>query len=166
MNALIVAVLLSLLAPAARAASNDCLFDGTCAPRSAAHAAPDASDAAPVLEGSDGAPAAGLSLVSGLRKGASEGALLGFYAGLSPALKLVDEGFGRRMSRGADGPRSDNGHGDAYFYGGMALAAVLYLPALVLSAVGGLFGGAAGAAAPGAAKGWDAEGLLFGDRRR
>jgi hypothetical protein len=150
-----------LLAPSARAVSSDCLFDGGCAARPALAAS---EDAAPV-ETLSAAESPSATRLSGLKKGASEGALLGFYAGISPAAKLVDEGFGRRMSRGADGPRSDNGGGAAYFYGGIALAAILYIPALVLGGIGGLLGGAAGAAAPDAAQDWDAEKLLFGRRR-
>ena len=153
MHALL-AVLLSLSSPA-RA---DCLFDGGCAPRAAA--------AVPSADGDDavaaGAPAP--SRLSGLKKGASEGALLGFYAGISPALAALDEGFGRSLSHASDGPRRDNANAGLYYYGGMALAVLLYIPALVLGGLGGLFGGAAGAAAPEEAKEWDAEKFLF-DRR-
>lgn len=153
MRSLLAAVLLSLPA-AARA---DCLFDGACAPRPAVTAPAVAAD-------DDAAPAP--SRLDGLKKGASEGALLGFYAGISPAVKLTEEGFGRRMSRYYDGPRSGNGDGGLYYYGGIALGILLYIPALVLGGIGGLFGGAAGAAAPEEAKEWDAERFLFDDRKR
>jgi hypothetical protein len=159
---MILMLLAVLLAPAARAVSPDCLFDGSCAARPVLAAAAESPAGASALSSAESPSATRLS---GLKKGASQGALLGFYAGLSPALKLVDEGFGRRMSYGSDGPRSDNGHGDAYFYGGIVLAALLYLPALALGGIGGLFGGAAGTAAPDAARSWDAERFLF-DRRR
>lgn len=157
MNAFFAAVLLTLLAPPARAATNDCLFDGICGARPALAAAEETPVPAE-------APAAATRL-SGLKKGASEGALLGFYAGISPAVKLVEEGFGRRMSRAYDGARSDNGGGGLYYYGGMVIGAILYIPALILGGVGGLFGGAAGAAAPESARKWDAEKFLFDDRK-
>src|SRR5579885_1577113 len=92
-------------APSARAADGGCLFDGTCA-AAPALAAPGAEPAP--AEEAYGSPEHE-SLWSGLKKGASEGALFGFYAGIAPAVKLVDEGFGRRMSRGYDGARADNG---------------------------------------------------------
>lgn len=143
-------LLLVLLAAPARA---DCLFDGACAP---------ALSASSSLPGPGGpAEADGVDRWDGVRKGAAQGALFGFYTGLSPALALVEEGFGRRMSRAYDGARADNGHGGAYYYGGMLLAAVLYLPALVLGGLGGLFGASAGAVAPDPVSEWDAEKTLF-----
>lgn len=135
----------------------DCMFDGSCAPR------PDAPAPAVVAGGGGGTKSP--SRLGGLEKGASEGALLGFYTGISPALTMLDAGFGRSLSRASDGPRSDNGNGGLYYYGGMALAAILYIPALILGGIGGLFGGAAGAAAPKEAAKWDAERLLFDKRR-
>lgn len=146
-------LLLAVLALPARA--GDCLFDGACGPR------PAAVLAGSPLDDADAAENAGLDRWDGVKKGASEGALFGFFAGLYPALALVDEGFGRKMSRHHDGARPDNGDGKAYYYGGVILAAVLYLPALVLGGLGGLLGGAAGAAAPEAVSKWDAEKTLF-----
>ncbi|MBI3551721.1 MAG: hypothetical protein HY077_04325 [Elusimicrobia bacterium] len=103
---------------------------------------------------------------AGTKKGASEGALLGFYAVLSPAVKLLSEGFGRAMSRGYDGPRSDNGSAKGYEAAGIALAVVLYIPALVVGAVAGAVGAAAGAVSeavePGSTKDWDTEKRIFG----
>ena len=101
----------------------------------------------------------------GMKKGVSEGALLGFMGVLYPAVQMVSEGFGRGMSSHYDGPRGDNGHADLYSAAGWVLGAVLYIPALVVGAAGGIAGGLVGAAAPKAAAGWDAEHLLF-DRRR
>lgn len=145
-------LLLVLLAAPARA---DCLFDGDCAPAPALSASSSASGPA------EGAETAGVGRWDGANKGATEGALFGFFAGLSPALALVEEGFGRRMHRAYDGAREDDGLGGAYYYGGMALAAVLYLPALVLGGLGGLFGASAGAVAPDSVSEWDAEKALF-----
>lgn len=105
-------------------------------------------------------------VVDGVKHGASEGALLGFYAVLSPAVSLLSEGFGRAMSRHYDGARGDNGNAKAYETAGIVLGAVLYVPALAVGAATGTIGALAGAASeavkPGSTKGWDAEKQLFG----
>ena len=144
---------LTIAAPAG-AASNDCLFDGACG-RPAAAATVDAVAAPEPKQVPE--PAFALKRWEGAKKGAQEGALFGFFLPLSPAISLVDEGFGRRYSRSADGPRAGNDNGALYYYGGIALAVLLYVPALVIGAVGGAVGTAAGAIAPESAKSWDAE---------
>lgn len=97
----------------------------------------------------------------GIVKGAQEGALAGFALVLYPAVSLMAEGFGRRMSRGYDGAREDNGGGGWYMAAGIAVAAILYIPALVAAGLGGLGGAAAGgvaeAVSPGATKDWCGE---------
>lgn len=173
-------------------AGQACLFDANCSgvsqPPPAVRAdGPDrgtglasAPDAAPARrdEASLGAPPVGrtpaLSLGSqaapsgawaGTKKGSQEGALLGFFAVISPAAALLSEGFSRDMSRAHDGAWSGNGDSTAYKVAGVALGALLYIPALVAGAVGGAFGAAAGSVAetvrPGSTRAWDAEGLLF-----
>ena len=106
----------------------------------------------------------------GIKKGAQEGALLGFYSGIAPAASMIDAGFTRSMSRHYDGARSDNGHADLYYYTGIALGVLLYIPALILGMVGGgigaAVGGASEAARPGSTERWDAERLLFDRRKR
>jgi len=135
---LLAAAFAAALAPLSRAASNDCVFDGNCAPR-----APSRWD--------------------GVEKGAEEGATFGLLGTLTPAVHLVSEGFGRGMSRAADGPRGDNGGGGAYTFGGIVLAVLLYIPALVVGGVGGLIGGLIGGASPETVSSWDAERTLAGD---
>lgn len=158
MRLLFAAVFAALCAPA-RAGSHDCLFDGSCAARPALAA----DSPEPVYAETPEAAAAGRTLDrwSGVKKGASEGALFGFSGGLYPAVELVSDGFGRRMSRAYDGPRPGNGGGEVRYYGGIALGILLYIPALVLGGLGGLIGGAFGAAAPEAVDEWDAERALF-----
>lgn len=103
---------------------------------------------------------------AGVKNGSEQGALLGFFAGIAPAASLLSEGMGRRMSRGYDGARSDNGNGGLYAAGGIVLGVLLYVPALVLGAVGGALGAVGGAASesvkPGSTRSWDAENTLFG----
>lgn len=150
-----------------------CLFDGNCRP---APSAPAVSSDEAFLEGSraDLAKVAALSQAakerssspwSGAKKGAQEGATLGFYAGISPAAGLLSEGYGRRMSRAYDGARGDNDWAGAYMAAGIVLGVILYIPALALGLVGGLIGTPAGAvaetASPGSTSQWDAEGWLF-----
>jgi hypothetical protein len=149
MKTLLLLAALSAAVPAA--ADEGCLFDGACGPR-------------PSLAVSAGEPVYVVEPVEppspsrweGVKKGASEGSLFAFFAALSPGLALVEEGFDRRMSR-----RDEQG-GKLMMYGGFALAAVLYIPALVLGAAGGLVGGLVGAASPETVEDWDAEDTLFG----
>ena len=93
---------------------------------------------------------------AGAWTGVEQGALLGFYSGLSPALALLDRAFEHNDS--------------CAFDGAMLLGLVLYGPSLVLGAVGGLFGAPSGAAAelaePGSTRRWDAERFLFDGRRK
>mgnify|MGYP001612181921 CR=1 FL=1 len=104
---------------------------------------------------------------AGIVKGSQEGAMGGFALVMVPGVSLISEGFGRRMSRGYDGPRGDNGGGGWYMAAGIALAVVLYVPALVAAGLGGLGGAAAGGAAeavsPGSTADWCGE-CVF-DRR-
>ena len=143
---LLAALLTVLIAPLSRASSNDCLFDGNCGPR------PNLSSQSPEPVSASAPP---FSYLSGMTKGASEGATLGFMGTLTPAVSL--------MSAGIDRP--DSGHSEAYYYGGIALGILLYIPALVIGALGGLFGAAAGAIVPEKAKNWDGESAIAGDRR-
>lgn len=103
---------------------------------------------------------------AGIKRGGEQGALGGFYSVLSPAIKLVEEGFDRDMSRRYDGARSDNGGSGLFWAGGIVLAVILYIPALIaggIAAVGGAVAGAAAeTAAPGSTKGWDVEKKIFG----
>lgn len=100
-------------------------------------------------------------VAAGLSQGADQGALLGFFAVLSPAVSLVSEGFGRKMSRAYDGAHATNANGGAYEAAGIALAVLLYVPALAVAAVTGLGGAVAGAgaelASPGSTDKWDVE---------
>lgn len=89
----------------------------------------------------------------GIVKGAQEGAMAGFSAVLQPAVLLLSEGFGRRMSQHYDGGREDNGGGGWYMAAGFVVAAVLYVPALVAAGLGGLGGAVAGGVAEGVAPG-------------
>lgn len=159
---MLAAAFAALCAPPSLAATNDCLFDGTCGPRAGA----DAADPVVVVPDGFKAPRPALGRSGGLVKGAQEGAFLGMLGTLTPATGLMSEGFGRNMSRGADGPRGDNGGGDGYMYGGIALAALLYIPALVIGGLGGLIGGAIGVISPETARRWDAEAFLDGGPRR
>lgn len=97
----------------------------------------------------------------GIVKGAQEGAMAGFTLVLYPAVSLMSEGFGRQLSRGYDGTRADNAGGGWYMAAGIAVAAILYIPALVAAGLGGLGGAAAGgvaeAVSPGSTKDWCAE---------
>lgn len=110
-----------------------------------------------------GAPAR--DILSGVKNGARAGATLGFYGVLSPAIHLLSEGFGRGMSGYYDGPRKGNAHPGLYTAAGWALAAVLYVPALIVGAVGGAVGAVVGAGAelvsPGSPSRWDVERAVF-----
>lgn len=96
---------------------------------------------------------------TGLVNGAWAGFAWPFYAVLSPAIHLLSEGFGRRMSRAYDGARGDNGGSGAYTAGGVVLGAVLYVPALAVGAAGAVIGAVAGPIAeklrPGSTSRWD-----------
>jgi len=104
-------------------------------------------------------PAPGIG--GGIVKGAQEGAMAGFAVVLQPAVSLISEAYGRRMSRAYDGPRGDNGGGGWTMAAGIAAAVILYIPALVAAGLGGLGGAAAGAVAeavsPGSTKTWCGE---------
>ena len=154
-------LLAALTAAVPAAADEGCLFDGACAPR-AELASSGAEPSAAWVASTPSAP--GLSRWDGIKKGASEGALFGFLGTVSPGVALVDEGFGRRVSRAHDGPDAGNGGGGLFTYVGFIVAAVLYVPALALGAVGGLAGGLVGAASPEAVEEWDAERTLFESR--
>ncbi len=153
MKILLLAALLAspaaIVAAPSYAGSNDCLFDRDCASR------PGLTIESPEPVLAEVAPAA--TRLSGLTKGASEGATLGFMLPLTPAVELMSKGFDRGMQH-----RSGS---DAFFIGGIALGVILYIPALVIGAVGGLFGAVAGTAAPESAQKWDAEGWLTGGPR-
>lgn len=153
--------LLAVLLCAAPAFADDgCLFDGSCGPRPALAVEADRTPEPDELA-SDRPAAAQLSRWAGTKKGAAEGATGGFMLTLYPAVALTSDGFGRRMSSVHDGVRPDNANGELYMYAGLALAVVLYIPALVVGAVGGLGGGFVGAAVPDTVKDWDAESALF-----
>lgn len=167
----VLSVLLAVQAVAQEGGSS-CLFDTAC-PESSAPAA--AADEAFLKEGrvqlarmdelSRAAKAAPPTPWTGAKKGAEEGGLLGFFAVISPAAALMSEGFSRKMSRAYDGARDGNDWGDAYIIAGIAVGAVLYVPALALGLVGGIIGTPAGAVAetvsPGSTAKWNAEGWLF-----
>lgn len=117
---------------------------------------------APATEGRKGET----GILAGISNGGQQGALGGFYAVISPAAKLISEGFGRDMSRHYDGPDSGNGGGGAYWAAGIALGVLLYIPALVAGGLGAVGGAVAGAvsemSSPGSTKGWDVEKRMFG----
>jgi len=120
-----------------------CLFDGSCAARAPAAVA---AASAPGPRGP----------LTGLKKGAAEGALLGFLGTEYPAIELLDRGFDREVSRG--------GEAGPYTVGGFVLGALLYIPALAVGAVAGLVGALVGAGAeaarPGSTQKWNAESLF------
>lgn len=140
-------------APASAAFDDGCIFDG-CAPRSSS----------PPPAAGEGSALRQLTRWEGAKKGAEEGALLGFMGTLRPALALADDGLSRRMSRAYDGERPENAGGASSDYGGFLLAALLYLPALVVGGLAAAGGALIGAASPQTADDWDAERALF-DRR-
>lgn len=155
----------------------DCLFDNRCGAATAPPLVVDPGGLGATIEAAAPEQAGARRKVTapepplperawvGAKKGAGEGAKLGFYGVLSPAIGLMSESFGRQMSSYYDGPRSDNGGGRAMWWGGLALAVVLYIPALVAGAAGAIVGGLVGAGAesvkPGATEGWDVERKLF-----
>lgn len=75
----------------------------------------------------------------GLVKGAQEGAMAGFSVVLQPAVSLISKSY--------------NGGGNGYMAAGIAVAAILYIPALVAAGLSGLGGAAAGGVAEGVSPG-------------
>ena len=75
----------------------------------------------------------------GIVKGAQEGAMAGFSVVLQPAVSLISKSY--------------NGGGNGYMAAGIALAAILYIPALVAAGLSGLGGAAAGGVAEGVSPG-------------
>ncbi|TPW19011.1 MAG: hypothetical protein FD126_3108, partial [Elusimicrobia bacterium] len=83
----------------------------------------------------------------GAVKGTQEGAMAGFSVVLQPAVSLISKSY--------------NGGGGWYMAAGVAVGAILYIPALVAAGLGGLGGSAAGgvaeAVAPGSTDSWCGE---------
>ena len=154
-------------------AAMDCLYDAHCAGGTVMEspvAAPQAGEMAPsprapvnfeapsltldvptpAVEGL-GREQVPYGLWTGVKNGARAGGTLGFMGVLSPAIYLLSEGFESGMS--------------GFTAAGCALAAVLYVPALIVGAAGGAIGAVVGAGAevvsPGSTSRWEVERYLF-----
>ena len=121
--------------------------------------APTHTDGPPSAFGGEDRP---IGVWNGVKKGASQGAMLGFLGVLYPAVSLLSEGFGREMGRRYDGSTKSP---RLYAVAGIALGVILYIPALVVGAVGWAVGAVAGGVAeavkPGSTADWDVEGAIL-----